>query len=328
MTNLLTPIAIKGMYLRNRIVLPPMATEKATSEGMVTDELIAHYVRYAKAGVGLIISEHSYISPEGKNSPHQLSLADDGVIEGLSRLAKAIHQADGAAGIQINHCGMAGKPAIIGQPVGPSPISDPRRAGGETARELSREEIKRLVKAFARAALRVKEAGFNMVEIHSAHGYLINQFNSPLTNQRTDEYGGSLEKRFTFAREVVQAVRTAVGAEFPILLRLGADDLIDGGLALEDSKLMIPDLVEAGVDVVDLSGGLGGYRSDGPQGYFTYLSEGIKQVIDVPVINTGGVLDTEVANQIIVENKADLVGVGRAMLKDYSWAEKAIRKLS
>ncbi|AZR74819.1 NADH oxidase [Anoxybacter fermentans] len=316
------------MNLKNRIVLPPMATEKATEKGEVTPELIEHYYRYARAGVGLIIIEHSYISPEGKHSPRQLSVANDGVVEGLSKLAEAIHDAGGIAGVQINHTGMAGKPEIVGRPVGPSPFRHPRREECMQARELSREEIKALVKAFAQAAGRVKRAGFDMVEIHSAHGYLINQFNSPLTNHRTDEYGGSLEKRFTFACEVVEAVRREVGPDFPVFFRLGADDLMEGGLTLEDSKKVAPLLVEAGVDLLDLSGGIGGYRVEGKQGYFTYLTERLKEVVDVPLITTGGIIDPEVANQIILDGKADLVGVGRAMLKDYEWATKAISKLS
>lgn len=328
MTTLLTPLTVKNMQLKNRIVLPPMASEKATEKGEVTPELVEHYRRYAEAGVGLIITEHAFVEPRGKNSVRQMSVADDNMIPGLKQLAEGIRQAGGVSGVQINHCGMAGKPEIVGQPIGPSALRHPRREEGEPARELSRDEIKALVQTFAQAAGRVKRAGFDMVEIHSAHGYLITQFNSPLSNHRTDEYGGSLEKRFTFAREVIAAVRREVGADYPVLFRLGADDLMAGGLTLEDSKRVAPMLAEAGVDIFDLSGGFGGYRGDGDQGYFAYLTEGLKQVVDVPVICTGGVLDYEVADRLVREGKADLVGIGRAMLKDYDWAAKAIEKLS
>jgi 2,4-dienoyl-CoA reductase-like NADH-dependent reductase (Old Yellow Enzyme family) len=149
-----------------------------------------------------------------------------------------------------------------------------------------------------------------------------------LSNHRTDEYGGSLEKRFTFACEVVEAVRKEVGPDFCILFRLGADDLMDGGLTLEDSKLVAPRLVEAGVDLFDLSGGFGGYRTEAEQGYFSYMTEGFKQVVDIPLLTTGGILVPEVADRILAEGKTDLVGVGRAMLEDYDWAAKAINRLS
>lgn len=328
MAHVLTPLDVKKVHLKNRIVLPPMATEKATENGMVTPELIAHYRHYAETGVGLIITEHAYIEPGGKLSKRQLSVADDSVIPGLRELAAAIHLAGSVACVQINHCGMAGKPELIRQTVGPSPLRHPRREDGEIARELSRDEIKELIQSFAQAAGRVKAAGFDMVEIHSAHGYLINQFNSPLSNHRTDEYGGSVEKRSTFAREVVEAVRKVVGPDFCILFRFGADDLIEGGLTLKESKEIAPLLVQAGVDLLDLSGGFGGYRADGEQGYFAYMTEELQQVVQIPLITTGGILEPEAAEHIIAMEKADLVGVGRAMLADREWATKAIKTLS
>lgn len=328
MAHLLMPLKVNGMQLRNRIVLPPMASEKATEDGEVTSGLIGHYRRYAEAGVGLIITEHAYIEPRGKCSRRQLSAADDSKIPGLRLLAEAIHQAGGIAGVQINHCGMAGRAELVGQPVGPSALCHPRREEGEPARELTKDEIGELIQTFARAAGRVKRAGFDMVEIHSAHGYLVNQFNSPLSNHRTDEYGGGLEKRFTFAREVVKAVRKEVGPNFCILFRLGADDLTDGGLTLEDSKRMAPGLAEAGVDLLDLSGGFGGYRAEGEQGYFAYMTEGLKRVVDIPLLTTGGITLPEAADRILAEGRADLVGIGRAMLEDDDWAAKAIAHLS
>ena len=329
MANLLTRLKVKDMELKNRIVLPPLASEKATEKGDVTDELIEHYVKYAKAEVGLIIVEHSYISPEGQASKKQLSVARNSKVEGLKKLADAIHEAGGVAGVQINHSGMAAKTELVEEPVGPSRRPHPRRKkDSKKAKKLSKGEIKGLIQKFVDAAVRVQEAGFDMVEIHGAHGYLISQFNSPLSNKRDDEYGGSLENRFRFAIEVVEAVREEVGPDFPVFLRLGADDLMEGGLTLEESKKMAPKLVEAGVDILDLSGGHGGYKADGEEGFFTYLSEGMKEVIDIPVISTGGITDPEFANKLVRLSKADLIGVGREMLKDHNWAKKAINKLS
>lgn len=327
MANLLSPLQVKSMLLKNRLVLPPMASEKATERGEVTPEMIEHYVRYAKAGVGLLITEHAYVAANGKVSPRMLNVSQDAMLPGLEQLAAAVHNAGGKVGVQINHAGMAGKPELVGETVGPSALRHPRREEGAVARELTREEIKGLVKSYADAAGRVKRAGFDMVEIHSAHGYLVCQFNSPLSNHRTDEYGGSLEQRFTFAREVVEAVRQEVGPDYPVLFRLGADDLIPGGLTIEDSMKVAPMLVEAGVDLFDLSGGFGGYRADGEPGYFVYMIEALKKVVNVPLITTGGVTEGPFADQIIREGRADLVGVGRAMLADYDWAVKAFAEL-
>ena len=327
MANLLTPLQVKSMSLENRLVLPPMATEKATSEGIVTPEQVEHYARYARAGVGLIITEHAFVEARGRVSPRQLSVADDAMIPGLTELAAGVHEAGGVIGVQINHAGMAGRPELVGEVVGPSAMRHPRREEGATARELTREEIQQLVSTYADAARRVKQAGFDMVEIHSAHGYLICQFNSPLSNQRTDEYGGSLEKRLTFGREVITAVRKEVGDNFPILFRLGADDLLPGGLTIEDAAIAAPLFVEAGADILDLSGGFGGYRAEGEEGYFVYMAEALKKVVNVPLITTGGVLSAAFADRVIREGRADLVGVGRAMLNDYAWAERELAEL-
>jgi len=225
-------------------------------------------------------------------------------------------------GIQITHAGSNTSSEVLGhQPLAPSPVPHPRKRN-EIPRELTRDELQTIREAFAAAARRAKEAGFDMVEIHGAHGFLLNQFFSPLTNRREDEYGGSFENRLRFPREVVAAVRQAVGETFCIFYRFGADDQMPGGITTGDARRAAPLLVEAGVDVLDLSGGMCGASSTGT-GFFNYLAEAVKPAVDVPVMVTGGLGDPREANRVIEEDIADLVGVGRALLADPEWALKA-----
>jgi 2,4-dienoyl-CoA reductase-like NADH-dependent reductase (Old Yellow Enzyme family) len=230
--------------------------------------------------------------------------------------------------MQLNHAGSAASEEWTGtQPVGPSPAANPRK--GNIPRELTREEIDNIVKAFQAAARRTKEAGFDGVEIHSAHGYLLNQFFSPLTNKRTDEYGGDVHKRIRIHLQVIEAVRSVVGEDFPILLRLGASDFAEGGTTLEDSILAAREFEKAGVSILDISGGFSGYTVPGltGQGYFAPLTEAIKQSVSIPIILTGGITEAQAAEQLLVDGKADLIGVGRAIFKDSKWAERAINSL-
>lgn len=325
MPRLLDPISIGTLRLKNRIVMPPMATNKATSNGEVTESQIKHYTERAK-GVGLIIVEHSYVTPSGKLSLNQLGIYDDKLIPGLSKLVKAVHRHRTPITVQINHAGGRTMSSVIGaQPVGPSPVL----VFQETPRELNIEEIDELVEAFSRAARRAVEAGFDVVEVHGAHGFLLNQFLSPLTNKRGDEYGGSLEKRTRFPIRVFKRVRKEVGRDFPLLYRLGADDFREGGLSLEDTKVFAEMLVGAGVDAIDVSGGIGGSNPQGlsGQGYLFHLAEGIKKVVKVPVVGVGGIAEAEFADKAVREGKVDLVAVGRALLADPEWAMKAVKTL-
>ncbi len=348
-TSLLDPITIKNMRLNNRLVMPPMATAKALTDGHVTPEMLAYYQEKSAGGyIGLVIIEHSYVSPEGKAHERQLSAADDAVIDGLMKLASVIHGQGSKTIMQINHAGSAASPEITGgRPVAPSAVDNPRR--GSSPRELDKEEIASLIKSFAAAAGRARAAGFDGVELHSAHGFLLNQFFSPLTNRRRDEYGGEVNGRIRIHLEIVQAVREALGADFPVFVRLGASDYCDGGTTIEDSIMAAQALEAAGVDVLDVSGGFCGFSipgaSTGPaaagaahddgenagagggSGYFAPLTEALKQVVGIPVILTGGIKDPGVADRLLREGKADLIGVGRAILADSLWAKKAVEAL-
>ena len=326
MPRLLDPIMIGSLDLKNRIVMPPMATELATKEGEVTNNTIRHYERRAK-GLGLLIVEHSYIATGGKLSPHQLGIYGDKLITGLAKLADRIRAIDTPVAIQINHAGRQANSNVCGvQPVGPSAI--PRSNEFEVPRDLSKDEIEELVEAFSSAAQRAVEAGFNAVEVHGAHGFLLNQFMSPLSNKRDDEYGGKLENRMRFPLEIVAKIKKKIG-DFPLLYRLGADDMQPGGLTLDESKVFAQKLVQGGVYAIDVSGGMIGGRPPELKGigYFVPFAEAIKKVVDVPVIGVGRIRTPEFANEIIMKGRADLVAVGRAILADPEWALKAIEAL-
>ena len=254
------------MNLANRLVMPPMATAKAEPDGTVSQALLDYYEEKSRGGyISLIIIEHSYITPEGKASNNQLSVSDDAVIPGLRKLADVIHRNGSKAAMQINHAGSAALKEVTGTtPLAPSATANPRR--GDMPREITRKGIGDIVNAFKDAGRRVREAGFDAVEIHSAHGYLLNQFLSPLTNKRTDEYGGAISNRIRIHLQVIQAIRAAVGPDFPIQVRLGASDYTEGGTTIEDSKIAARAFETAGVDIIHISGGFVGYTPPASSG--------------------------------------------------------------
>lgn len=327
MVKLLESIKIKDLECKNRIVLPPMAMNLADENGMVTEDLISHYKKMAHVGVGTIILEHHYVNITGKNSEGQVSIDKDECIDGLKELSKVIKGQNVACGIQINHSGSLGKSSIIGQkPIGPSAIIHPK--GTEEPEEMTTADIDNVKKYFRQAASRVKKAGFDFVEIHGCHGYLLNQFISPITNTRIDEYGGIRVNRIKFPIEIVKEVREEVGEDFIIFYRIAASDNIDNGITLDDAKYLAVKLVEAGVDVLDVSAGLCGSRLiTDQQGYFINLAEGIKSVVNVPVITTGGIKEPKFAHHVINDGQADMVGVGRAILNDQEWLKNGIEEL-
>ncbi|MFA9422181.1 MAG: NADH:flavin oxidoreductase [Sedimentibacter sp.] len=320
----------KRIQLKNRLVMPPMATAKADDDGKVSKGILEYYDEKSKGGfISLIIIEHSYISEEGKASLNQLSVADDSCIDYLKKLADIIHENGSKAVMQINHAGSLARNEVTENPVGPSPILNPRGLNGSIPRELTKEDIQGIIIKFKEAALRVKAAGFDGVEIHSAHGYLLNQFLSPLTNNRTDEYGVNLRGRIKLHIETIKAVREAVGSDYPILLRLGASDYTNGGTTIEDSKIAAQSFEKAGVDIIDISGGFCGFilPDNNEQGYFSSLSVAVKNVVKIPVILTGGITNALAAEKLLKEGKADFIGVGRPILNDSKWAKKAIESL-
>lgn len=329
MTYLLKELNNCKLKLTNRLIFPPMATAKSDVDGKVNQEILDYYDEKSKGGyISLIIVEHSFITPEGRANKGQLSLADNSTVEGLKKLAYTIHKNGSKAVVQLNHAGSLTTREKTGYEIlGPSAVVNPR--GTEIPKELTKKDIKEIVQNFKDAARRVKDAGFDGVEIHSAHGYLLNQFYSPLTNKRDDEYGGDILGRINIHLEVIKAVKEAVGEDFPVLLRLGACDYAEGGNSIEDCKIAASEFEKAGIDILDISGGMFGYIIPGlnEQGYFQKVTEEVKKVVSIPVMLTGGITDINVAENLLALGKADLIGVGRAIFKDSLWAKRAIESL-
>ncbi|EDK32398.1 NADH:flavin oxidoreductase [Clostridium kluyveri] len=328
MNYLNKPLDTGKLLLKNRLIMPPMATAKSGIDGRISKDILDYYDEKSRGGyISLIIIEHSFVSQQGKASNNQVSIAQESMVEDLKKLAEIIHKNGCKTIMQINHAGSAANVEVTGMEiVGPSAVPNPFGTG-MPPKELQKNEIKTIVNEFKEAALRVKNAGFDGVEIHSAHGYLLNQFLSPITNKRQDEYGGDITGRIKIHRDIVKNVREAVGESFPIFMRLGASDYMDGGLTIEDSKLAAQQLEKTGVDVLDISGGLCRYTIPGvnEEGYFTPLSKAIKEVVSIPVIVTGGIIHAKTADEILSRGEADLIGVGRAIYKDSDWARNAMK---
>jgi 2,4-dienoyl-CoA reductase-like NADH-dependent reductase (Old Yellow Enzyme family) len=329
MTVLSTPLKINRLTIKNRLVMPPMALANL-SDGYVNEKLIEYYDEKSKdSAFGLVIIEHSYISREGRAKPTQLSVAADDTVEGLKKIAETIHRNGSMTFMQINHSGSF----IRGEGKNPpcvAPSEVPHPIGGSMPRALTIEEIKKLPGLFRDAARRVKAAGFDGVEIHSAHSYLLNQFYSPLTNKRTDEYGGSLENRIRLHLEVIKEVREEVGEDYPIMLRLGACDFTEGGITVEDSVFAAKAFEAAGIDAIDVTGSMKGYTApddNNEEGYFYVMSRPIKEAVSIPVMLTGGIISAAGAERMLVMGNADLIGVGRMVMKDSHWAKNALDEL-
>ena len=329
MSFLNTSLDYGKLPLKNRLIMPPMATAKGEADGQINEDILRYYDTKSSGGyISLIIIEHSFISQAGKAHERQISVAEDRFVDDLKELAEIIHKNGSKAVMQINHAGSASKLEVTGiYPVGPSAVLNPR-GGTAIPEELNTRGIKEIINDFKNAASRVKQAGFDGVEIHSAHGYLLNQFLSPLTNKRTDKYGGKITDRIKIHMEIIKAIRETVGEDYPILLRFGASDYLEGGLSLDDSKSAAKAFENAGVDILDISGGFCGYTIPGihKQGYFSALSKAIRDVVTIPVIVTGGITEPEIAEEILRKGEADLIGVGRSIYKDNNWAKNAIER--
>ena len=301
------PLKIRSITLQNRIVMPPM-DRSSSRDGSVSDDLIDHYRERAES-TGLIIIEHEYVSPEGRAHPKQLSMAGDEVIEGYRKLADAIHLEGSNAIAQISHAGFEAK------------VENPLNVNAMTS-----NDIAQVRESFIKAAIRTEKAGFDGVEIHCAHGYLLNQFYSPYTNKRTDEYGGSLLNRVRLTNEIIMGMREALGEDHIIAVRFGAYDYLDGGSRLEDIGEAVMSFENSGVDLLDISGGLCRFKNplSKEPGWFKELSKIARDASNCPVILTGGVKKIADAEALLEGGYADLIGIGRAMLMDAKWSRKAL----
>ena len=321
---------IGRLVIPNRLVMAPVDTNFADYEGKVSEKMLAYYGMRAGGGVGMVIVENSQVEgPRGKNTIRQLCVSDDRFITGLKRLAFAIHKHHVPAILQLHHAGRQTTREITGglQPVAPSAI--PCKNLGERPRALMKDEIEEIENRFAKAAVRAKTAGFDGIELHGAHGYLIGQFMSPYTNHRKDEYGGDFEGRMRFPLRIIEKVRAAVGDDYPILFRLSADEFVKGGITLEESRKIAKRLEEAGVDALDVSAGI--YESlvtilepmSYREGWRVYLAREIKEMVSIPVITVGNIRYPKTVEKILARGEADFVAMGRALIADPEWPLKA-----
>lgn len=331
MEYLKQPITIKNIKIKNRLVFPPMATSRA-NDGVVTKELIEYYDEKSKGGaIGLIIIEHSYINKQGMASSKQLSISRDSDVDGLKKIVDVIHKNGSKVIAQISHAGSKSNPAITGMfSIAPSPILYHESTENlPLPHEMSEQDINKVIQDFVDAALRVKQAGFDGVELHSAHGYLLNQFYSPLTNKRTDAYTGkTIEGRIRLHLQILDAIQKTIGHDFPIAIRLGADDLAEGGTTLDDSMQAAKIFEENGIDLFDISGGVNGYAvcDQNIEGFFSHLTEAMKKAVSTPIILTGGIRNIATAEALLKNEKADMIGVGRTILKDSHWAINGMKQ--
>ena len=315
------PLIIGTLLLQGRLVLPPMATAHST-DGRVSEALVEYYEERAEHGhFSLIITEHSYVHPQGRASAQQLSFADDADLDGLHRLTDQIHRKGVPVFAQLNHAGRVAKPQE-GEAVGPSAWINSQ---GMRVGSLSLDNIHAIRDAFVTAAVRAKKAGFDGVEIHSAHGYLLNQFYSPLANHRDDSYGPqTLENRTRLHCEILSGIRQVLG-DYPLAIRLGGCDYQEGGSTIADCVQACQYFEREAVDLIDLSGGFCGYmRPDGNKdpGYFQDMSRAVREAVKVPVLLTGGVTKLEQAEALLENGAADLIGIGRAAFKNARWTEE------
>ena len=321
------PLTIRRMTMKNRIMMTPMGTNYGEQSGEMSFLHINYYEQRAKGGTGLIMVENASVdSPEGSNGTTQLRIDHDNYLPRLFKLTETIHKHGTCIGIQINHAGASAQSARTNmQPVSASDV--PSKAGGEIPRPLAKDEILRIVKKYGEAAKRAQVAGFDCVEIHAGHSYLLSQFLSPTTNKRTDEFGGSAENRARFAKLVVEEVRKQVGPFFPIFVRISADEKAEGGNTLGDTLDYLQYFQEE-VDVFDVSCGLNSslqYQIDAnylPDGWRSYMAKAVKERYGKPCVTTGNIRDPKVANDILEKGDADIIGMGRGLIADPEWVNK------
>jgi 2,4-dienoyl-CoA reductase-like NADH-dependent reductase (Old Yellow Enzyme family)/thioredoxin reductase len=325
-SHLFQPIRIGTMIVKNRLLMSAMSINFGVNEkGHVADQLIQYLAARARGGVGMMLVGGGGIHPSGVELPHLPALWEDDCIPALKRLADTIRPFDCRLGMQVMH---GGRQSYHDQKVAPSAIPAPAVVRG-VPRALIQEEIHMLADAFGQAAGRCRAAGFDFIEIHGAHGYLINQFLSPNSNQRTDIYGGSFENRIRFLLEVMAAIRKHCGPDFPVGVRINAEDYIDNGWTLPEALRLAPVLVENGAAYLHVSAGVYGSRQLTipsmyvPQGCFADLAAAVKSEVSVPVVAVGRIKSPRLAEQIIAEEKADMVALGRSLLADPWWPAKA-----
>ncbi len=319
---------IKSMTLRNRIVRSATWENKATDEGFVTDELIDFTAELARGDVGLIITGISSVSEEGKIIFGQTGVHRDECIPGLKRLTDEVHRYGGRVAVQLAHAGGKSRLLQPGKPLLAPSDMEREFFGTAPARAMTLEDIESVKGAFRRAALRAREAGFDAVQLHAAHGYLLSQFLSPLSNRREDEYGGNSQRRARFTAELIEDIRRALGPDFPILMKMNGDDFVEGGSEATDAAEMASLFEKAGLDAVEISGGLFGSdripeelirrsaRRPEEGVFFLSQAEEFGKRLSIPIILVGGIRSVEMIERLLSEEKVDYVAMCRPFIRE------------
>lgn len=339
MSKLFEKTYIKGLTLPNRFIRSATWEGVAAEDGSCTQRLMDTMVQLAHGGVGLIMTGHAYVSTEGQASLRQLGIYSDDLLDGLTQMTDAVHADGGKIVLQLAHAGCQGNTELTGQEaLGPSVL---RTEDGPMGREMTQEEIRRVVDDFGQGAVRAAKAGFDGVQIHAAHGYLLNQFLSPYFNKRSDAYGGSLENRHRIVLEVFHDIRRRVGADFPVMVKMNAQDFLPGGLSADDTLKVAAVLAEAGIDAVELSGGtrFSGKRSHVRPGrldtredevYYLQEAKAYKKSITAPLMLVGGIRSFEVAERLVDEGTTDYVSLCRPLIREpdliQRWKSGDLRK--
>ena len=327
---LFSPIKIGQLEVKNRIVMSALHLGYATSDGLVTDRLKDFYVERAKGGAGLIVLGMAYVDwvgTGGVGATNVIGIDDDKFVPGLRELVELVHAHGAKFAAQLYHAGRYSLSAVTGlQPVSASSV--PCRLNPDSPRELSTAEVIETIEKYGEAARRAGEAGFDAVEIGGSAGYLINQFLSPITNRRRDKYGGSFNKRLTFPLEIIACIKEKTGDGFPLIYRTCGSDFIEGGLTADDYKTVSRELEKAGVHAIGITGGwhettIPEITMHVPRGGYVYLAEGIKEAVSIPVIAANRINEPLLADEILQQKKADLIGMGRALLADPELPNKA-----
>ncbi|WP_425669989.1 NADH:flavin oxidoreductase [Vibrio owensii] len=314
-----TPLNVAKHQLNNRLVVPPMASQTATTDGIATQTTIQHYDKLAQSGAGLVMVEYSFVDFTGRSEPNQLGAHNDDCIEGMQAIAKVIHARGAKAGFQITHCGGKAQLEVCPDLMGPSGITVPAYDRVlPQPKAMTLEDMLVWRQNFIDAALRADKAGFDFVELHCAHGYGLNQVLSPVTNQRDDQYGGSLENRTRLVVEIIEAIKA--NSNIGVMVRIPGQDLYPEGLTQEDMVEVCQLLIKAGIDIIDVSSGIGGWnrpKDRRGEGYLVSESTFLKQAdLGVPIIGVGGIESAEYIDQAVNNDWLDLAAVGRAILKD------------
>lgn len=326
--HIFEPLTVRAMTVKNRICMMPMGTNYSEQNGEMSFLHIDYYRQHAKGGTGLLIVENANVDfPQGSNGTTQLRIDHDNYLPRLYKFCEDMHRYGAKLSIQINHAGASAMSSRIGglQPVSSSNI--PSKTGGTVPRPLSKDEILAIVKKYGEAAKRAQTAGFDAVEIHAGHSYLISQFLSPVYNDRTDEFGGSIENRTRFCRMIIDEVRSQIGPHMPIMLRLSADELVDGGNTLEDTLKYLEYLNDE-VDIFDVSCGLNDsiqYQIDAnymKDGWRSYMAKAVKEKFGKPVISMGNYRDPKVVEDTLARGDCDLIGMGRGLIAEPNWVHK------